>query len=115
MATSLLLSLELMYLLKWLIKHDKSRLRVLISHALKHGLGRQLHEYARAPQRQPKNTDDAYPATRPPPPTATRTRAIGRRLRLPGRRGLIFRSSRNTMSESGGSAGNRAIFVQPIN
>ncbi len=58
MAKSLFLSLELMYLLKWLIKHDKSRLRVLINHALKHGLGRQLHEYAVAPQRQPRNTDE---------------------------------------------------------
>ena len=58
MATSLFLSLELMYLLKWLIKHDKTRLRVLINHALKHGLGRQMHEYAVAPQGQPKNTDE---------------------------------------------------------
>ncbi len=42
MATSLFLSLELIYLMNWLIKNDKSRLRVLIKHALDNGLEAEL-------------------------------------------------------------------------
>ncbi len=49
MATNLFLSLELIYLLKWLIRHDKARLQMLINHALKSGLGRKLHELAHMP------------------------------------------------------------------
>ncbi len=40
--SSLLLSFELIYLIEWLLKHEKSRLKLFINHAVKNGLGERL-------------------------------------------------------------------------
>lgn len=40
--SNFLLSFELLYLMEWLLKHDKKRLEVLIKHALDNGLAEEL-------------------------------------------------------------------------
>lgn len=42
MSSSLLLSFELIYLIEWLLKHEKPRLKLFIKHAVKNGLGEKL-------------------------------------------------------------------------
>ena len=47
MAETLFLSLELMYLMNWLMKHERARLRLLIKQALNNGLDTQLESIER--------------------------------------------------------------------
>lgn len=51
MAETLFLSLELMYLMEWLMKHEQERLRVLIKYALNNGLDTKLEHAQRHKQR----------------------------------------------------------------
>ena len=44
MNTSLSLSFELIYLMGWLLKNEKSTLNALVKHAIKNGLGKDLNE-----------------------------------------------------------------------
>lgn len=57
MADNLFLSYELMYLMHWLLKHEKSKLKALIKHVIEGGLGAQLSNMKKQDQSINKNLD----------------------------------------------------------
>ena len=57
MADNLFLSYELMYLMHWLLKHEKTKLKALIKHVIESGLGAQLSNMKKQDQSINKNLD----------------------------------------------------------
>lgn len=59
MADNLFLSYELMYLIHWLLKHEKGKLKALIKHSLENGLGAHLNNVKKGQKTLNPSTDDS--------------------------------------------------------